>query len=61
MTGFWTHTKKQYIFWSIFITFWLDGLFGYFTCVVRRYWYRLREKKEEKPAADEAMMMMGMN
>ena len=59
-TGYWTQTKKQYIFWSIFITFWLDVFYGYFTCSVRRYWYRLKDK-EEKPSDDMMNMMMGMD
>jgi len=59
-TGNWTQTKKQYIFWSLFITFWLDCFYGYFTCAVRRYWYRLKDEEKEKEAPTMMDMMMGM-
>lgn len=49
-----TH-KKQYIFWSSFLYFWVIFAYGYFICVCRRYWYRLRA--QEKKSDDEMNMM----
>jgi len=56
-TGNWTQTKKQYIFWSLFLTFWLDAFYGYFTCAVRRYWYRLKEDEKKEDTQMESAMM----
>jgi len=44
-TGYREQTKKQYIFCSLFIACWLNFFYGYFVCVTRRYWYRLRNKE----------------
>jgi len=49
-------SKKEYILWSIFIACIADFFYGYYVCVNRRYWYRLREKEE--PAMDMDMEKM---
>ena len=58
-------TKKQYVFWSVFISLVVDGFYAYFICVVARYRNALRKDEEaekeaeakkaaEQKAADEA-------
>lgn len=41
-----TH-KKTYLFWSTFIYVWIVFAYGYFICVSRRYWYRLRNRPDD--------------
>ena len=53
--GYIQFTKKQYIFWSLFLTAWIISFFGYWICVIRRYERRLKPKpappaEEETPA-----------
>ena len=44
--------KRSYLFWTCFITIWVNFLYGYFICVVGRYSYRRRDKN----AKDESDM-----
>merc|ERR1712195_364524 len=37
-----TKTKKQYVFWSVFFSLFIDGLYAYFICVVSHYRNALR-------------------
>ena len=59
-SGYYTQTKKTYIFLSLFTVFWLDAFYGYFLCATRRYWYRLKPA-DEKPKEDMMDMVMGTN
>ena len=47
-------TKKQYVFWSVFTSLFIDGLYAYFICVVARYRNALRKEEEEEKAAEDA-------
>lgn len=47
-------TKKQYVFWSVFLSLFIDGLYAYFICVVVHYRNALRKEEEEEKAAEEA-------
>ena len=42
----WRTSKRSYILWGLFLASVADFFYGYFICVNRRYWYRLREKEE---------------
>lgn len=56
-SGYLKQTKKQYIFWSLFITCVIDGFYAYFICVCKFYYNRLREApppKEDEEKKDEA-------
>lgn len=48
-------SKKMYMFWTTFFYLWASFAFGYFICVVGRYSYRLRNRKdaEEEAEGDE--------
>ena len=52
---FWQTSKKQFLVWNLFIVSILVFLYGYFICVTRRYWYRLKDKskKEEEQPKEE--------
>lgn len=47
-----TANKRLYLFWTCFITIWVNFAFGYFICVVGRYAYRLRDRSQEKKDDD---------
>lgn len=55
-----TVTKKQYLFWTSFAYAWFTFFYGYFICVCRRYWYRLKEDKDEGDDEEMEAMMMNM-
>ena len=42
-TGYYRLTKKQYLFWSLFLTAVIDSLYAYFICVIARYKNALRK------------------
>lgn len=48
-------TKKQYVFWSVFVSLAIDGFYAYFICVVARYRNALRKEEEEEDAAEKAL------
>ena len=47
-TGYYRLSKKQYLFWSLFITCIIDSFYAYFICVIAHYRNALRgdEQKE---------------
>lgn len=49
--GYFKQTKKQYVFWSIFCSLIIDGLYAYFICVVASYKNAMKNRKD--PNADE--------
>jgi hypothetical protein len=50
--GYFTLTKKQYLFWSLFSTLVIDSFYAYFICVAQRYKNALRGDEEKD--AEEA-------
>lgn len=52
-SGYWSQSKKQYIFFSLFIAAIIIALYMYFMCVTVTYQSAL-EKKEKKKGADDA-------
>jgi len=52
-----TVNKKQYLFWTTFGYLVFAFAYGYFICVVRRYWYRLKPAKSENDDMEAGMMM----
>ena len=54
-TGYYRLSKKQYLFWSIFITIIIDAFYAYFICVIAHYRNALRgDEQVEKDAAAAA-------
>ena len=53
-TGYYRLSKKQYLFWSLFITCIIDAVYAYFICVIAHYRNALRgdEEVENKAEAD---------
>ena len=49
-TGYYRLSKKQYLFWSLFITVIIDCFYAYFICVIAHYRHALKkdETKEEE-------------
>jgi hypothetical protein len=47
-TGYYRLSKKQYLFWSLFITVVIDAVYAYFICVVAHYKNALRADKDEE-------------
>jgi len=52
-TGYYRLSKKQYLFWSLFITCVIDSFYAYFICVIAHYKNALRQD-EEVEAKEEA-------
>ena len=52
-TGYYRFSKKQYLFWTIFLTFIIDALYAYFICVIARYKNALQNADAEKEKAEE--------
>ena len=54
-TGYYRLSKKQYLFWSLFITCVIDSFYAYFICVIAHYKNALRkdEEVEKKEEADK--------
>jgi len=52
-TGYYRLSKKQYLFWSLFITCIIDSFYAYFICVIAHYRHALKAD-EAKEEADEA-------
>jgi hypothetical protein len=50
-----TVAKKTYLFWMTFFYALIAFAYGYFICACRRYWYRLREDKDEAQKDEEDM------
>lgn len=50
--GYFTLTKKQYLFWSLFCVLVIDSFYAYFICVAQRYKNALRGDEEKD--AEEA-------
>lgn len=48
--GYIKQTKKQFVFWSIFLSLTIDGFYAYFICVVSHYKNALAPKEEKKAA-----------
>ena len=48
-TGYYRLSKKQYLFWSIFITIIIDAFYAYFICIVSHY----KNALSPPPAAKE--------
>jgi len=48
-----TVTKKQYLFWSTFFYLLVIFAYGYFICVCRRYWYRLKPSNSDNKDEDD--------
>ena len=54
-TGYYRLSKKQYLFWSLFITIIIDAFYAYFICVIAHYRNALRgDEQVEKDAAAAA-------
>jgi len=54
-TGYYRLSKKQYLFWSLFITCIIDSFYAYFICVIAHYRNALRgDEQKEQAAADAA-------
>lgn len=49
--GYVKQTKKQFVFWSVFLSLTIDGFYAYFICVVSHYKNALAPKPE--PVADK--------
>jgi len=45
--GYFTLTKKQYLFWSLFFVLVVDSFYAYFICVAQRYKNALRDDEEK--------------
>jgi hypothetical protein len=56
----WAHqvSKKSYLFYSCLFYLTINFAFGYFICVSRRYWYRLRPDRKPKRDLENNMSMM---
>ena len=56
----WAHqvSKKSYLFYSCLFYLIINFAFGYFICVARRYWYRLRPDRKPKRDLENNMSMM---
>jgi len=53
-TGYYRLSKKQYLFWSLFITIIIDSFYAYFLCVIGHYKKALEADEEtEKNAENE--------
>jgi hypothetical protein len=52
-TGYFRLSKKQYLFWSLFITCVIDAFYAYFICVIAHYRNALRGDEEVEKAAEE--------
>ena len=51
-TGYYRLTKKQYLFWSLFITCIIDAVYAYFICVIAHYRNALRGDEEVENKAE---------
>jgi len=52
--GYTKQTKKQFVFWSIFLSLTIDAFYAYFICVVSRYKNALAPPAEVEAPKDEA-------
>jgi hypothetical protein len=54
--GYIKQTKKQFVFWSVFLSLTIDGFYAYFICVVSHYKNALPKvpTKEEEKADDKS-------
>merc|ERR1712166_236507 len=52
-TGYYRLSKKQYLFWSLFITCIIDAFYAYFICVIAHYRNALRGDEQVEKAAEE--------
>ena len=50
-----TQTKKQYVFWSTFVSLTICGFYAYFICVVSHYKNALRHEADAEEAAEKAL------
>ena len=51
-TGYYRLSKKQYLFWSLFITVIIDCFYAYFICVIGHYRHALKADKETEDEAE---------
>jgi hypothetical protein len=51
-TGYYRLSKKQYLFWSLFITVIIDCFYAYFICVIAHYKNALRGDKDQEDALE---------
>jgi hypothetical protein len=51
-TGYYRLSKKQYLFWSLFITCIIDAVYAYFICVIAHYRNALRGDEEVEKNAE---------
>ena len=51
-TGYYRLSKKQYLFWSLFITCIIDAVYAYFICVIAHYRNALRGDEEVENKAE---------
>jgi hypothetical protein len=51
-TGYYRLSKKQYLFWSLFITCIIDAVYAYFICVIAHYKNALRGDKDQEDALE---------
>jgi len=53
-TGYYKLSKKQYLFWSLFITCIIDAFYAYFLCVIQHYKTALKDDAKKEKEEEEA-------
>ena len=53
-TGYYKLSKKQYLFWSLFITVIIDCFYAYFICVIAHYRSALKADEQKEKDAEAA-------
>jgi len=53
-TGYYKLSKKQYLFWSLFITVIIDCFYAYFICVIANYRSALKADEQKEKDAEAA-------
>ena len=53
-TGYYKLSKKQYLFWSLFITVIIDCFYAYFICVIGHYRSALKADEQTEKDAEAA-------
>tara|TARA_B110001450_G_scaffold105066_1_gene99496 strand:+ start:394 stop:756 length:363 start_codon:yes stop_codon:yes gene_type:complete len=52
-TGYYKLSKKQYLFWSIFVTVIIDCFYAYFICVIAHYKHALKADENKENEAEK--------